>query len=329
MESILTNSRKSYILKHGVSISDKVLRMNKMEYLIKDRIKATMNDDFKFDVSIYPFLSISHITTVNNLKKILRSGLLEHRLSLGKKNLPAKSTISGNFPDEMVHTTMKDFGQFPGVYTHLNTDSDFWGWDNIEYDPEGVVLIFSLDYLKQKNWHFNLVDQFGAINSYTYTRETLPKDMIWYHRTADNDENYVSNELVFHDALDIFFLDSVIIHNKYKYVVQKLLLNYPNVKIYIKQDPPKIKLFKNTDSDKLNKSDPQLCYPFYDHLPRVDYPGYKLTDKEIRCVRQKNIINCGNEVKETTIIQNLDDIYFGNKERYPVIEKPPFSDCKN
>jgi hypothetical protein len=87
--------------------------------------------------------------------------------------------------------------QFPGVYFSLITKN------NIETEPlysNKNILIFSKKLLEQRNYHINIRDYNGWINEKnTYFSWELEKAV----KKINSFQNWIGNEVVFHDAISI------------------------------------------------------------------------------------------------------------------------------
>lgn len=105
--------------------------------------------------------------------------------------------------------------QFPGVYFSLITKKNI----NTELIyPGKYVLIFSVDLLKQSNWHINIKDHNGNI---TEKNTYYP----WNYQKVVNKLSDM-NEVVFHDPIDMKYLCKTLIRpsidNEKKYLAYSL-----------------------------------------------------------------------------------------------------------
>lgn len=95
-----------------------------------------------------------------------------------------------------------DFG-YPGLFLHLShlTIEEI----RVKYSNEinTVGIVFPLELLLQKNWHFNISDKNGYISYDTYLSHEIDK-IPSYHKILNYYENrYIGNEIIFHDGIYI------------------------------------------------------------------------------------------------------------------------------
>jgi hypothetical protein len=120
--------------------------------------------------------------------------------------------------------------QFPGVYFSLITK------ENIDTELLSMgdnLLLFSVELLKQRNYHINIQDMNGIItqyNTYFYWEldEAVHHISIDVKNKKENMENInfkkkTINEVVFHDPIDMKYLCKVIDRSKYIYSIKNIL----------------------------------------------------------------------------------------------------------
>jgi hypothetical protein len=146
------------------------------------------------------YTCIAHHTTIDNLKNIIKSKYIytDYERYLNKINsrgVYSYQTFDFNKPYEVSDD------QFPGIYMHLAHDIN-----KISISKNQVLIIFPLELLLQKNWHFNLSDKNGIIGYDTYFHNNItnmPSRSEILKHYDDIDINYIGNELIFHDAIPL------------------------------------------------------------------------------------------------------------------------------
>ena len=142
------------------------------------------------------YLYIGHHTTLKNLEQILKTGKVMTEYERWKNKIDVSGIYSYcpiNFEDPF--SVSPDFS---GVYCHLVHDLK-----DIHLDKNEIVLLFPLDMLLQKNWHFNVCDRNGYFYPDTYIRETLddiPDIQTIKNFYKEKEVRYVGNEVIFHDV---------------------------------------------------------------------------------------------------------------------------------
>jgi hypothetical protein len=97
-----------------------------------------------------------------------------------------------------INTTNND--QFPGVYFTLVSKYNI---DTESYFPAKYRYIFSMDLLRQHNYHMNIQDSNGSINeSRTYFPWQLQQ---FVDKIKEDPYKYNMNEVVFHDNISMAF----------------------------------------------------------------------------------------------------------------------------
>lgn len=96
------------------------------------------------------------------------------------------------------------YDQFPGVFFTLITRSNI----NTErlFFPAKYILLFSRKLLYQNNYHFNYLDYNGIITNKTLFPWTL--NNMNHHEVLG--DNFIGNEVVFHDDVSIDFLCKIV-----------------------------------------------------------------------------------------------------------------------
>ncbi len=138
---------------------------------------------------------VGHHTTLKNLEGILKTGKIMTAYERWKHRVVARGIYS--YCDLNFKKPFTIGGDVEGVYCHLIYDLN-----KIKVKEDEILLLFPLDILNQKNWHFNLCDHNGYFYPDTYTLATIDKipdiyDVLGYY------PSYIGNEVVFHDGLPI------------------------------------------------------------------------------------------------------------------------------
>tara|TARA_B100001996_G_scaffold381867_1_gene372258 strand:- start:987 stop:1667 length:681 start_codon:yes stop_codon:yes gene_type:complete len=101
----------------------------------------------------------------------------------------------------------RESGQFPGVYFSLVTEKNI---DTQLFFPGKHILIFSLELLKQRNYHVNIQDMNGILSEKnTIYPWNLLKQLSKLDKFNSNLEMQ-ANEVVFHDSIDLKYLCKVL-----------------------------------------------------------------------------------------------------------------------
>lgn len=91
-------------------------------------------------------------------------------------------------------------GGYPGIYMGITSKS----LEELrEYFSDGCLLIFPLELMNQKNWHFNIQDRNGF-----FFPDTIPFDQI--HEIPSSDVMPKFNEVIFHNRISLCNLVEVI-----------------------------------------------------------------------------------------------------------------------
>ena len=205
---------------------------------------------------------IGHHTTLKNLDGILKTGKIMTAYERWKHHVVARGIYS--YCDLNFKKPFRIGGDVEGVYCHLVYDLN-----KIKLKNDEVLLLFPLDLMLQKNWHFNLCDHNGYFYPDTYTPETvhlIPDiyDVLGFYKS------YIGNEVVFHDGIPI--------HNCCKVYNGKDVLDSKDYKInYNLKLDKKIGfylhyadiLYTGMEIEQYNKVDPDKWYSewFRKHLP--------------------------------------------------------------
>lgn len=159
------------------------------------------------------YTCIAHITTVKNYENIKLSGSIHNEYGRYLNKITARgvySYIDLNFNKPFkIHP-----GDFPGVYTHLVHDKI-----NFNLSENTVMILFPLELLQQKNWHFNINDRCGAIGYDTYFNETIENSPS-INEIQNFYKNYIGNELVFHHSIPLY--NAYGVYDKFNLKLNKL-----------------------------------------------------------------------------------------------------------
>ena len=94
--------------------------------------------------------------------------------------------------------------EYPGIFFHLVTSTMDEMRENFEENNGCVKVIFPLELMLQKNWHYRISDKNGHFDYDTYFPETI-KDIPSQKQIKEYYENlgevYVGNEVIFHDGI--------------------------------------------------------------------------------------------------------------------------------
>ncbi len=96
--------------------------------------------------------------------------------------------------------------EFPGIFMHLVTFSMEEMIERYKDYENTVGMLFPLELLLQKNWHFKISDKNGLIDYDTFfydNIENIPsrKEIQEYYHSIN--QHYVGNEVVFHDGIPL------------------------------------------------------------------------------------------------------------------------------
>jgi len=154
--------------------------------------------------------------------------------------------------NELISSSIENINdQFPGVYFTLITKTNI---DKEELFEENNILIFSKKLLEQKNYHINIRDYNGFINEKnTYFSWQLDDAVKKINKIAINSNDYIGNEIVFHDNIPIKYLCLYI--QSYK-ISNELNKNFPKTALYL----PRFEIYNDILPD-MNKI-PFYCVPY-------------------------------------------------------------------
>jgi hypothetical protein len=168
---------------------------------------------------------LTHITSISNLKSIFKTGYLLTPIELIQQSIKYK----GGMLMAIKKFTNKDFSSdFPGIFMSYVTKDQlnelFFG---------NIMLIFSKDLLKQKNYHINVIDFNGLyVEGVTYFPHNISeapkyKDIVDLYK--NNKIGFPGNEIVFHDKIDINTLCEIWVGKIWgKGIYDKLLKTIPD-----------------------------------------------------------------------------------------------------
>jgi len=131
---------------------------------------------------------LAHITYQRNLDTIINKNALKPDIS--------ERYTDGCYLEGTQGTCEGEGGQFPGVFMMIipdNFKAQQW------MDEEMSIILFPIKLLEQNNYHINLVDQMGLINSLTIFPWTV-HDNFNIIKEISKHEN---NEVVFHDDVNM------------------------------------------------------------------------------------------------------------------------------
>ena len=322
-----------------------------------------MTDD---QIMASPFVYISHKTQYDSLEKIFDHGSLDHRLSVSKRGIKVAKGGAGAMYYPEIPTIEKNAytqAQYPGIYCDLITQRNLVKqnlYDDI-YDikEEGYSrwyqFVISLSVLKQRNYHINITDSYGAITNLTFSPNNIAKYLYMSDILYGNiyKSELMPSELVVHDKIPLELVSGILVVNDLdKEKCEKLLVEYGlNIPVYVKTRSynlqlSQIQVMDNIiDRQYLNYNDPNYCYTGQadDGIYRFDtYNPYtntrmKLTNDQIKKEEEymwnMQLQNCGinekythdNEDKLIKMIEDkMQDIYFNDGDSPNVLHYPPF-----
>ncbi len=269
------------------SVAYKKLKRPNDYNMINNELKSKFGGLTSEQIMASPFIAIQHVTYMKSFENILKYGKFENRLSLSKKKIEVHKGVTSAYAhkkfsiEESAHNSI----QFPGFFTEIKTQNNFFNYitPSFVYGKEITVLL-SLSLLKQKNWHFNVFDNYGIINNNTFSAESLSKYIsmlpILWKTYYDEYELSISNELIFHDDISIDFIEMIIVENiDMKNKVDNILKEYKlNIPVKIRSSALHASLIYDQftrylyTNEHLNYYNPQFCY--------TNASGYKHLDPE-------------------------------------------------
>lgn len=219
-----------------------------------------------------------HTGRKDNLEKLFSTTLTintPYERYQNKINTDGVYSVSDFIYDENSTFTMEKCN-YPGIFFHLVTFTiEEMKVRYKEYDNT-IQMVFPLELLLQKNWHFKIIDKNGIIDYDTYFPENM-HEIPSYKEIKDYYEStmgyYLGNEVVFHDGISLS--NCICILNKEQIDLPipfelKLDLNKkPNYVYYSdrKYDGIKIKYFNKDYRDEFTTSDEFYINFIRKHLP--------------------------------------------------------------
>ena len=238
----------------------------------KDKQRSSLGGMTREQLEASSLVSLLHITY--DIDNIIRTGKIDHRLSLSRQEIPVVAGLAGAYFEEpTLEKSAYGQRQFPGIYSFLYSQIDFVGKEFIELAPTNpdkhVTLVLSLALMEQKNWHLNSHDNYGSITNITFTPETLPTYLgrlmgLWGIRNCGYKGGDVCDpEIIFHDAILLDFVEMIIVNSEAsKIKIEELLQGRPiPVRVKSKELGMELasrKFFKG--EDHLLSASPQYCY---------------------------------------------------------------------
>lgn len=148
------------------------------------------------------YTCLAHVTTHTNYATIQEHGAILSPHDRYNAHVNARGVYSYCDFDFSKPYTLGP-GDLPGVYMSLVYDMNTLLVPKEDYMKDVLVLLFPLELLEQRNWHFNLVDRCGTIGYDTYFPETIDqsphvKDILEYYG-----EEYIGNEVIFHHSVPL------------------------------------------------------------------------------------------------------------------------------
>jgi len=171
----------------------------------------------------HKLLYLSHLTSLDNISKILEAGKLYTDVDMFYKNFYTKG-----YTDISSWRPTYDYeGKYPGVYMTLNNHDSIEPF--INYDYNTICLIFCVSLLDREDFHYNIQWNYGMISPYTiFNMSELQNEIKTNCITGQN-------EVVFHHAVSLKYLKEIWVTNKdvYNEVEHMLKKNSINVPIKI------------------------------------------------------------------------------------------------
>ena len=301
-----------------------------------------------------PFVGLFHTTDLYGLRNIINNGNLDHRLSLSRKGIPVGKGIAGPYSgDPTIEISAREQGQFPGIYTFPLTQYEMIAGG--VFNALGLlpfVVVLSTKILMQKNWHYNVVSNYGVITNMTFGPNTLglylpEMDHLWQPIKIPYTGH--EHELVIHDAIPFDFVRMILVKNKdYRDLVQRMLyvsgVNIP-VRILDRAVAEELTVSPSMkiDQSRLSTQGPQYCYTgragsselvVVNDLNPYTFEDYDSTEEDIDYMWQQKMENCGLEYSSDEPVDDrvrriedrMQELYFEDAPRTPVHgdNYPPF-----
>lgn len=167
-----------------------------------------------------------HVTYQTNIEKVLKTTKTFHtyyeryKYKIQAGGIYAETDIDFDkkfelnpyeYPGLFIHLSTKELDErLSGYSTDNHYHSAPIGAGNDEHvfyeDSKASYVVFPLELLLQKNWHFKLIDKNGLIEYDTFFPENMD-DIPYHHEVKDYYEKkmgyYIGNEVVFHDGLSL------------------------------------------------------------------------------------------------------------------------------
>lgn len=156
------------------------------------------------------FAALIHRTTIENYKKIKKSGYLYSYQNAVKKGLVIQGGMGASEDDAAYGV------QFPGTYFQV-----VYLGDVIEPIDGQITLVFPITIMeKQKKWHFNIIDRNGYMtyDSYFYFDmcHIPPKEQL---KRFYNDNEFITfnkNEMILHSSISLDLLSTIVKDKPFK-----------------------------------------------------------------------------------------------------------------
>ena len=189
---------------------------NNIDYLYE------INTDLKIEkLREKGYKYLAHITSLNNFKIIRKYKYLYTEYERYKNKIDVKGIYSIDKIDlESPYKVSKT--KHPGIFMYLIDDIERF---KLVENKERILFLFPLNLLLQKNWHFNIIEKNGLITPDTYFSHQINnipsiKDILKHY-----DNEYIPNEVVFHDKISLYNLIILIKENHYLKINLKLNLD--------------------------------------------------------------------------------------------------------
>jgi len=234
----------------------------------KDKLRSSLGGMTIEQLEASSLVFLSHVTY--DIYSIIKSWKLDHRLSLSRSGVPVHPGISGPYYGEKPTIEVSGYKQkqYPGIYTKPISQIEMImrNYGKYPITPGYVTLILSLSLLEQRNWHLNCKDNYGSINEWTFTPETLPKYLstlkpLWGINQS-KDGNLWDPEVIFHDAISLDLVEAILVNtDEQKIAIEEEIKG--RIPVFVGSHD----LYKEFASrkfykggDRLNSAPPQYCY---------------------------------------------------------------------
>ncbi len=166
---------------------------------------------------------IYHITRIENFNKLKENPYIMTPVERHKAKIKANGTMSITYIDFNNPYEIASC-EYPGIFMGLTnkTMDDMKEW----FKDGACVLIFPLELMNQKNWHFNINDRNGF-----FYQDTITSDRI--NEIPNASELPLFNEVVFHNNISASNIIEVIDNNKEWTPEFKLKLDLETIPCYI------------------------------------------------------------------------------------------------